>query len=382
VRIAYLDLSSVSDPSAGYKKKIAAQIRAIQAQGVEVISIDIAHSSLISHTDKEKLSGSGIRTTYRRRMRLLKICARLIESGSIDLVYARYPGGDSVFHRFAVKYGNLIVSEHQSIETQELRTVRKGFRLFSEEIYGKRILKNISGIVGVTQEICDYEVGRSGVPGKPNLVNGNGIDVDSVHVRTPPEYDGKNLDLLCDAQVAKWHGLDRLIRGTADYNGNVNVRLHIVGDGPELVNLKKLATDLKLEDSVLFHGFKTGKELDAFFDKCHIGIGSLATHRTGMLETSELKAREYCGRGIPFICSVPDSDFAETYPYFMRVPSEEEPVDTAKIISFAKAVVSDRMHPQLMRQYALENLDWSVKMKRLIQFLEEIHHSHRKDDSS
>lgn len=79
MRIAYLDFRSVSDPSVGYKKKIAAQIRGIQALGVEVISVDIAHSSLISHTDKEKLWGSGIRRTYRRRTRLLKICARLIE---------------------------------------------------------------------------------------------------------------------------------------------------------------------------------------------------------------------------------------------------------------------------------------------------------------
>lgn len=90
------------------------------------------------------------------------------------------------FIRFAVKYGNLIVSKRQPIETKELRTARKGFRLFSEEIYRKKILKSISKIVGVPQEICDYEVARSGVPGKPDLVSGNAIDVDSDPVRTFP----------------------------------------------------------------------------------------------------------------------------------------------------------------------------------------------------
>ena len=377
MRIAYLDLSSVSDPSAGYKKKIAAQIRAIETLGVQVISVDIAHSSLISDNDKEKLSGSGIRRTYRRRTRLLEICAGLIESGSIDLVYARYPGGDSVFHRFAVKYGNLIVSEHQSLETQELRTARKGFRLLSEEIYGKKVLRTLSGIVGVTQEICDYEVARSGVPGKPYLVSGNGIDVDSVPVRTPPEYDGKNLDLLCVAQVAKWHGLDRLIKGIAEYRGNENVRLHIVGDGSEIPNLKKLVTDLKLGDSVFFHGFKTGEELDVLFDKCHIAIGSLGAHRKGLTETSELKAREYCSRGIPFFCSVPDADFPEDFPYALRVPSVEETIDMNKILTFVKSVCCDQRHPHIMREYALENLDWSIKMKRLVGFLERIISSSR-----
>jgi len=372
MRIAYLDLSSVSDPSAGYKKKIAAQIRAIETLGVQVISVDIAHSSLISDNDKEKLSGSGIRRTYRRRTRLLEICAGLIESGSIDLVYARYPGGDSVFHRFAVKYGNLIVSEHQSLETQELRTARKGFRLLSEEIYGKKVLRTLSGIVGVTQEICDYEVARSGVPGKPYLVSGNGIDVDSVPVRTPPEYDGKNLDLLCVAQVAKWHGLDRLIKGIAEYRGNVNVRLHIVGDGSEIPNLKSLVADLKLENSVVFHGFKTGTELDELFDKCHIAVGSLGIHRKGLTQTSELKLREYCARGIPFICSSADADFPSDFPFQLKVPADERPIDLNIVSSFADRALSDTDYSVKMREYAKENLDWSIKMKKLIDFMNEI----------
>ncbi len=210
MRIAYLDLSSVADPSAGYKKKIAAQIRAIETLGVEVILIDIANSSPVNDNEKEQLAGSSILRTLRRRKKLLKICVEQIELGLVDLVYARYPGGDNVFHRFTEIYGDLIVSEHQSIETEELRTARKVARLFSEEIYGQKVLKNIAGIVGVTKEICNHEVARSEIPNKPYLVSGNGIDVDPAPLRTPPEFDGKNLDLLCVAQVAKWHGLDRL----------------------------------------------------------------------------------------------------------------------------------------------------------------------------
>jgi len=367
-------MSGVANRNAGYYKKILQQKKALENLGMSVVIIDIASIGI------SELDGAGFRNTMKRRSKLLKYCETMINNGDVDAFYVRYPGGDLGFLRFAKEFGKMIITEHQTLEEQELASGKLRMRYISERAFGRKILTHVAGIVGVTSTICDYEVARSGDPSKPCLVNGNGIDISSVPLRTPPEFDGKNLDLLCVAQVAKWHGLDRLIKGIAGHKVDVDLRLHVVGKGSEVTNLKKLVTDLKLENSVIFHGFRTGKELDGFFDKCHIGIGSLARHRTGMLETSELKAREYCGRGIPFICSVPDSDFAETYPYVMRVPSEEEPVDTTKIISFAKAVASDRKHPQLMRQYALENLDWSVKMKRLIQFLEEIRHSHRKDD--
>jgi len=366
MRIAYLDLSSVADPSAGYKKKIAAQIRAIETLGVEAILIDIANSSPINDNEKEQLAGSSILRTLRRRKKLLKICAEQIELGLVDLVYARYPGGDNVFHRFTEIYGDLIVSEHQSIETKELRTARKVARLFSEEIYGKKVLKNIAGIVGVTKEICNHEVARSEIPDKPYLVSGNGIDVGSVPLRTPPEFDGKNLDLLCVAQVAKWHGLDRLIRGMDAYKGNVNVRLHVVGDGAEVPNLKKLVADLKLESSVIFHGFKTGNELDEFFDRCHIAVGSLAIHRAG--SGSPLKSREYCARGIPFLDSAEDEDFPDNFQYRLVVKSDENLLSLEDIFLFAKNSMSNISHGEAMRKFADENLDWKVKMKKVISF--------------
>jgi len=43
--------------------------------------------------------------------------------------------------------------------------------------------------------------------------------------------------LLCVANVSRWHGLDRLLRGIAAYGGMPNVILHIAGDGAELPHL-------------------------------------------------------------------------------------------------------------------------------------------------
>lgn len=376
-------ISFVDSKYSGVYKKIVQQSKALMELGLAVSTIIVSTSDV----DTSKLPKNFVifdkwhssSSLIRRFEKIVKVKDTVSQLSNVSpiAIYFRYTSPDPLMLfllKDLAKYP--IVAEFQTIELLELKG-QSHFAFMCEKMFGARARRMMKGFIGVTEEICSAEISRCRDFTRPCVVIGNGIQVSSVPVRTPPEYDGKNLDLLCVAQVAKWHGLDRLIRGMADYNGNVNVRLHIVGDGSELVNLKKLVTDLKLGDSVFFHGFKTGKELDAFFDKCHIAVGSVGAHRKGVTETSELKAREYCARGIPFFCSVPDADFPEDFPYALRVPSVEETIDMNKILTFVKSVCCDQRHPHIMREYALENLDWSIKMKRLVGFLERIISSSR-----
>ncbi|MGB9176570.1 MAG: glycosyltransferase family 4 protein, partial [Methanoregula sp.] len=215
-------------------------------------------------------------------------------------------------------------------------------------------------------------VQRSGNPDKPHMTLGNGFDVDSVPVRQPPPGSRTDVTILCVATISYWHGIDRLIQGIAQYKGPVNVRLHIAGTGPELSNLKKLAQDREIEDRVIFHGFTTGHDLDILYNQCHIAAGSLGMHRKGLTMTSELKSREYCARGIPFIIASGDSDFPAGFPTILKLPSGESPIDMDQVILFASVISRDIDHAQKMRQYARENLDWSIKMKKLKVFLESL----------
>ena len=56
----------------------------------------------------------------------------------------------------------------------------------------------------------------------------------------------------------------------------------------------------------------------------------------------------------------------------MRVPPDESPIDIDPVIDFAQKICSDPDHPKKMRKYAEENLDWSIKMKKLKGFLESL----------
>jgi len=263
-----------------------------------------------------------------------------------------------------------IVIEYQTIEPFEYRLNGKYWYLLIDFLFGNAIRRYTDGIVGVTDEITQYEVARAGDPKKPHFTIGNGFAVKSVPVRQAPYYHGNYLHLLCVASVARWHGLDRLFRGLATHRMMPKVTLHIAGDGAELPHLEKLACDLGISDRMVFHGFTTGKALDALFDQCHIAVGSLGIHRIGLKEASILKAREYCARGIPFIYGIADPDFPADFPYILRLPADENPIDIEQLLAFAEEVCADPNHPEKMRCYAEEHLDWSVKMKKLKGFLE------------
>ena len=173
-----------------------------------------------------------------------------------------------------------------------------------------------------------------------------------------------------------WHGIDRFIRGlhehNAHYANSTKIVLHIVGDGPGLPHLKDLTNNLGLNENVIFHGFKSGKELDEMFDMCHIALDALAGFRKGLTEISSLKSREYCARGIPFIASSRDADFPDGWEYVQKIPDDESSIDMNLVIDFANRVMADPEHPQKMRKYAEEHLDWMAKMKILKEFLESL----------
>jgi len=294
-------------------------------------------------------------------------------SDSSTTLYLRYPLPILLLpHDLSTQRKCRIVFECNAIEIHEEIRSKSYFSYFREIIFGVRFRNHCDAIIGVTDEITRYEVQRSGNLNKPHMTLGNGFDVDSVPVRQPPPYRGSNLIILCVATVSFWHGIDRLIKGIAYYKGQVNIQLHIAGTGSEINNLKKLIHDLEMNDPCIFHGFTTGQDLDVLYNQCHIAVGSLGMHRKGLTMTSELKSREYCARGIPFIIACGDSDFPGDFPSILRLPSDESPIDMNQVIRFTSAISQDVDHAQKMRHYARENLDWSVKMKKLKVFLESL----------
>lgn len=205
------------------------------------------------------------------------------------------------------------------------------------------------------------------------LIN-NGIRLEDIKIKNQNKHS--SINLLSIANVAFWHGYDRIIKGLYEYykkNPNKEVYYHSVGEGPELENLKNLVKELKLEKYVIFHGTKVGEELDKIVDDSDIAFGSLGNHRKGLYGDSALKNREYCARGIPFVIASNDQDFQESFPYVFRIPKDDSPVDIDKVINWYENL--SKKHPDYsleMRKYAEENLSWDAKMKPVIEKIKEL----------
>jgi len=202
----------------------------------------------------------------------------------------------------------------------------------------------------------------------------NGIQLEGLNIK---KQNKKNyLNLLSIANVAFWHGYDRIIKGLYEYyktNPKKEVYYHCVGEGPELTNLKKLTKELNLEKYVIFHGTKTGEDLDKVVDECDIAFGSLGNHRKGLYADSALKNREYCARGIPFVIASDDQDFPETFPFVYRIPKDNSPVDINQVIKWYESLIKEYPNYSIeMRKYAEENLSWDAKMKPVIEKIKEL----------
>lgn len=171
--------------------------------------------------------------------------------------------------------------------------------------------------------------------GVPVIATINGIDFDRIPLRKITS-GGKDVHILAVANVGKWHGYERLIKGMHNYrNLDRKVYFHIVGAGALMQDYKELVKELELEEFVIFHGSKFGAELDELYDKCDIGVEGFGYHRIGMHISSSLKGKEYAAKGMPIISSCESDIFpAESNEFVLKLPEDESAIDVDSIVRF------------------------------------------------
>ena len=258
------------------------------------------------------------------------------------------------------KYGAKVVMEIPTYPyDSEYEAQGMSKQIFQDRLFRNHLAKQLEAIV----TFSDYEQ----IFGQRTIRISNGIDFDSVKMKTTINDTSKELNLIGVAEIHEWHGFDRLVKGLADYyskSQNYIVRFHVVGYffSAEIGNeFKKIVTDNHMEDYVILYGKKHGQELDSLFEKCDFGIGSLGRHRVGIDKIKTLKNREYAARGIPFIYSETDSDF-DTRPYVLKAPADETSIDINNIVSFYHSI---SILPKDIRD-SIISLSWENQMKNVL----------------
>lgn len=215
----------------------------------------------------------------------------------------------------------------------------------------------------------------SGFAGKPALNIENGISLKDIPLRNP-SFKQDDIHILCLANMAKWHGYDRLIEGLRMYintGNNIKVAIHLVGSDADgsLNEWKKLVKDYRLENYVFFEGPKYGKELDWYFDKCQVAVGSLGLHRIGYNTAATLKVREYMARGIPFILSGGDQSITGKENFYIKVPEDDTPIVIESLITKIINIDDWNLVGSKMRKYAEENMSWKKQFTKIIKSIGE-----------
>jgi hypothetical protein len=241
----------------------------------------------------------------------------------------------------------------------EYKAQRMSKQIFQDKIFRNHLAKELDAIV----TFSDYPQ----IFGQRTIRISNGIDFEHVSMKTTVNDTSQTLNLIGVAEIHRWHGFDRLVKGLAQYYSQPQkyiVKFHVVGyfysaEGED--EFKQLIADNHMEDYVILYGKKHGEELDKLFNMCDFGIGSLGRHRVGIQKIKTLKNREYAARGIPFTYSETDSDFDDR-PYVLKMPADESPVDIQKIIHF---------HQNLSISAAeirdsIKDLSWEHQMKHVI----------------
>lgn len=358
------------NPANGISKKIHYQVNGLKACGVDtrLCYMDETTGRKLRMVDNHVLRdyGSGLKSKLLKRTEYSSII-EYARKERIDFVYMRSDHNANPFTIHMVRKlketGIKVVMEIPTYPyDQEYESLSRRKFLFIDQCFRKILARQLSGIV----TFSDYPI----IFGKPALQISNGVDFSQIPLKRKINDTNHELHLIGVAEIHYWHGFDRLVRGLANYyqtHPSYKVYFHIIGEFFGEREKKEILPVIKqhgLEEYIILHGARHGKELDDLFEQADMAIGSLARHRSGIIHIKTLKNREYAARGLSFIYSEIDSDF-ENKPYILKAKADESPIDIYQIIEFYK---QQKLSPEQIRNSIL-SLSWKSQMNKVLSCL-------------
>lgn len=347
----------------GVYKKVKSQIKAFKSLGVTIDYVGMAG-------DKIDFLGSNIDFSAKHLKQPL-LFKKIIDN--LDEIYNKY---DFAYIRFSFanpymfalikrlkEHGIKVFVEIPTYPyTNELDNSIKNIIYKCLDTYlWKRKAKNIYRLV-LTNDLRELH-------GIKAINIFNGIDLEDIVKSTSDKYvDKKVVNLIGVANISKWHGYDRVIKGLAEYykvNRNIGVHFYIVGEGSEKSNLIRLTEELEMNEYVHILGAKYGDDLEKLYYKMDIGVSSLALFRAGGGH-DPIKSKEYLAKGIPVIVGYKDRAFSDDLEFVYRISSDDSPVNINDIVT---QYLTGKINSEVIVKYAADNLTWAAQIKKVLETL-------------
>jgi glycosyltransferase involved in cell wall biosynthesis len=358
-------------PNRGILNKMRYQADALKSLGHDITTVMGSEQGVVldyARTVRYPLSGGRSLRVLNHYAVFWAVVASQCDARDYDLIYLRHPGTNPALLGFLAWMRK---------RNPRLRIV---LEIASYPMSGEAgspeqrlIFATDAALSPFLRKLVDHVVtfgDQTEIYGIPCIRSSNGVDIDALPIRQPFGFDPREPQLLGVASLAKWHGYDRVLRGlrrALDRDPEVVPHIHFAGDGPATLDLMQLTQSLQLDPHVTFHGVTTGKALDELFDRSDIAIASLGMHRIGLESASSLKTREYCARGIPFLFAGRDISFGDDFPFALRVPTGDDPIDFGRVLSEHANVLARVANPAAeMRAYAAAHLSWKTRLNEIM----------------
>ncbi|MEZ0537035.1 hypothetical protein ACAG39_07240 [Caldicellulosiruptoraceae bacterium PP1] len=288
---------------------------------------------------------------------LIKEIIKKLKLFKPNVIYLRDCGFQLNLHKKLSEIAPLFV-EIQTKFLDEL-SLHKNIKYYCEKILKRKYLYYANGLICITNEIGEYE---SKFNNKPFFVLGNGIDNDEIYFIEKRNNNNLINLLFIGSPNLPWHGIDRLIHSFINAPNKHKFFLHIIGYDNIGIS----------DNNIKCYGYiKDRNYIDDIFKKCDIGIGTLALFRNNMNQAATLKVREYLAKGLPVAIGYYDVDLNNEI-FVFNIPNDNSDINFLELENFYSKIgknYRENYNGLNTTIYAMENLNWTKKMKNVIEFI-------------
>ncbi|HIP48876.1 MAG TPA: glycosyltransferase family 1 protein [Lutibacter sp.] len=359
------------DEGNGVSNKIKNQIKAFRHHGFDVdFSYLIKENGFLKKRKYNNDIISSIEGNYHAQKYGYKyfykeLFSKITEQG-VDIIYIRYTHfANPLFIKFLSKLKKKRIKVLLEIPTYPYDSEYKNVK-FKQKLF--LIIERLSR--NFFKYYCDKIVTVSSdtkIFGTDTIIISNGINIDKIKLKKKKQKPGE-YRLIGVANIRFWHGFDRMIKGLHDYYSDkkniTKVYFDIIGDSSnkESLEYRNMVKEYRLQEFIIFNGVIKTENLDPYFDKANLAVGSLGIHRIGLNEANPIKNREYCAKGIPFMYAMIDRDFDEKH-FIHKVPDDDSNININAVIKFLE---ESNFSLESEREYAEEYLTWNSQIKKII----------------
>ena len=228
------------------------------------------------------------------------LAIKKIKDMQLDIIHAHTEFGVGIFSRIVAKHLNIpLVSTYHTTYEDYTHYVNK-FNFKRVDVVAKKAVSSLSklysqssvAMIAPSQKTKDMLQGYNiktdikVIPTGLDLVKFNknqSTDLQIKEIREKFNFTKEDFVVVFVGRIAKEKSIDIVIDGFSEIvKTNKNIKLLIVGDGPEKTELESKVDSLKLNDQIYFAGKVPSNQVPSYYHSCQAFVSASLTETQGM----------------------------------------------------------------------------------------------------